>query len=86
MSAKNLDKHNRWRSRQVAFRLSPEEADLSGHLCKTLRADQAGLYHPASAGHGGGRSGQPQGVQSPAESDGGDSHAASADRSRCRPG
>jgi len=28
MSAKNLDKHNRWRSRQVAFRLSPEEADL----------------------------------------------------------
>lgn len=28
MSAKNLDKHNRFRSRQVAFRLSPEEADL----------------------------------------------------------
>ena len=28
MSAKNLDKHNRWRNRQVAFRLSPEEADL----------------------------------------------------------
>ena len=28
MSAKNVDKHNRWRSRQVAFRLSPEEADL----------------------------------------------------------
>ena len=28
MSAKNLDKHNRWRSRQVAFRLSPEEVDL----------------------------------------------------------
>ena len=28
MSAKNLDKHNRWRSRQVAFRLSPEEAYL----------------------------------------------------------
>ena len=27
MSAKNMDKHNRWRSRQVAFRLSPEEAD-----------------------------------------------------------
>lgn len=23
-----MDKHNRWRSRQVAFRLSPEEADL----------------------------------------------------------
>ena len=28
MSAKNMDKHNRWRSRQVAFRLYPEEADL----------------------------------------------------------
>ena len=28
MSAKNLDKHNRWRNRQVAFRLSPEEADM----------------------------------------------------------
>lgn len=28
MSAKNLDPHHRWRNRQVAFRLSPEEADL----------------------------------------------------------
>ena len=28
MSAKNMDTHNRWRNRQVAFRLSPEEADL----------------------------------------------------------
>lgn len=28
MSAKNLDNHNRWRNRQVVFRLSPEEADL----------------------------------------------------------
>lgn len=28
MSAKNMDKHNRWRSRQVAFRSSPEEANL----------------------------------------------------------
>ena len=28
MSAKNFDNHNRWRNRQVAFRLSPEEADL----------------------------------------------------------
>ena len=28
MSAKNLDNHNRWRNRHVAFRLSPEEADL----------------------------------------------------------
>ena len=28
MSAKNLDNYNRWRNRQVAFRVSPEEADL----------------------------------------------------------
>lgn len=28
MSAKNMDNHNRFRCRQVAFRLSPEEADL----------------------------------------------------------
>ena len=27
MSAKNVDNHNRFRSRQVAFRLSPEEAE-----------------------------------------------------------
>ena len=25
MSAKNLDRHNRWRSKTVAFRVSPEE-------------------------------------------------------------
>ena len=25
MSAKNLDKHNRWRNKTVAFRISPEE-------------------------------------------------------------
>ena len=28
MSAKNMDNHNRFRCRQFAFRLSPEEADL----------------------------------------------------------
>ena len=28
MSAKNMDKPNRWGSHQVSFRLSPEEADL----------------------------------------------------------
>ena len=25
MSAKNLDNHNRWRNKTVAFRVSPEE-------------------------------------------------------------
>ena len=34
MSAKNLDNHNRWRNRQVAFRLAPEEADLLDSLVK----------------------------------------------------
>lgn len=28
MSAKNLDKHNRWRSKTVAFRVTPEENAL----------------------------------------------------------
>ena len=27
MSAKNLDNHNRWRNKTVAFRVSPEESD-----------------------------------------------------------
>ena len=26
MSAKNVDSHNRWRSRNISFRMSPEEA------------------------------------------------------------
>ena len=34
MSAKNMDKHNRWRNRQVAFRLSPEEADQLDTMVK----------------------------------------------------
>ena len=34
MSAKNHDTHNRWRNRQVAFRLSPEEADLLDSFVK----------------------------------------------------
>ena len=32
MSEKNVDKHNRWRSKTVAFRMSPEEADLLNQL------------------------------------------------------
>lgn len=34
MSAKNMDNYNRWRSRQVAFRLSSEEADLLDNFVK----------------------------------------------------
>ena len=32
MPEKNVDKHNRWRSKTVAFRMSPEEADLLNQL------------------------------------------------------
>ena len=42
MSAKNLDNHNRWRSKTIAFRVSPEENEqieiavrLSGLTCVT---------------------------------------------------
>lgn len=28
MSVKNLDRHNRWRSKTIAFRMSPQEADI----------------------------------------------------------
>lgn len=34
MSAKNLDEHNRWRSKTVAFRMSPEEADMLNKFVK----------------------------------------------------
>lgn len=35
MSAKNLDKKNRWRSVTVAFRVSPEEAYRLNMVAKT---------------------------------------------------
>ena len=34
MSAKNLDEHNRWRSKTVAFLMSPEEADMLDKFVK----------------------------------------------------
>jgi uncharacterized protein (DUF1778 family) len=34
MSAKKLDEHNRWRSKTVAFRMSPEEADMLDKFVK----------------------------------------------------
>ena len=42
MTAKNRDEHNRWRNRQVAFRLSPEEAeqlDISVRLSGLTKQD-----------------------------------------------
>ncbi len=35
MSVKNLDNHNRWRSKTIAFRVSPE------HLFPTRQAEMA---------------------------------------------
>ena len=32
MSAKNLDKHNRWRNKTVAFRVSPERLKQLKHF------------------------------------------------------
>ena len=47
MSAKNLDHHNRWRNRTVAFRVSEEEntlidtfAKLSGHTKQSYITDR----------------------------------------------
>lgn len=42
MSAKNLDSHNRWRSKTVAFRMSPEEAiqlDINARLSGLTKQD-----------------------------------------------
>lgn len=34
MSAKNLDRHNRWRSKTVAFRVTPEENALIDNFAR----------------------------------------------------
>ena len=42
MSAKNRDEHNRWRSKTIAFRMSPEEAaqlDEAGRLSGLTKQD-----------------------------------------------
>lgn len=42
MSAKNLDRKNRWRSKTVAFRMSPEEAsqlDINARLSRLTKQD-----------------------------------------------
>lgn len=42
MSAKNLDRKNRWRSKTVAFRMSPEEAkqlDINAKLSGLTKQD-----------------------------------------------
>lgn len=47
MSAKNRDNKNRWRSKTVAFRMSPEEAAQLDILAKLSGlTDQTGLFDP----------------------------------------
>ena len=46
MSLKNLDSHNRWRNKTVAFRVSPEEDAQIETFVKLSGADEAGLHHP----------------------------------------
>ena len=40
---KTLDRQGRWRSKTVAFRVSPEEQS-TGNESTPFRADKAGLY------------------------------------------
>ena len=42
MSAKNLDRHNRWRSKTVAFRVSPEEDAQIETVLEELKRIEAG--------------------------------------------
>ena len=48
MSAKNLDRHNRWRSKTVAFRVSPEEDVQIETAVRLSGLTQAGLYYKAT--------------------------------------
>ena len=45
MSAKCMDKYNRWRSKTVGFRVSPEEDAVLEASRKPIRSYQAGLHY-----------------------------------------
>ena len=65
MSAKNLDTHNRWRNKTVAFRVSPEEnkqIDAAVRLSGLTKQD----YITRRLLDGRGGAGQSQGLQGPA--------------------
>ena len=49
MSAKNLDKHNRWRNKTVAFRVSPEEDTQIETAVKLTGLTKQELHHPTAA-------------------------------------
>lgn len=43
MSAKNVDRHNRFRSITVGFRVSPEEQEELNRAVSSIGASQAGI-------------------------------------------
>ena len=62
MSLKNLDNHNRWRNKTVAFRVSPEEDEQLEAFVKMSGLTKQGLYHPAAPVPGCGGTGKSEGV------------------------
>ena len=62
MSAKNLDKHNRWRNKTVAFRVSPEEDTQIETAVKLTGLTKQDYNHPAAALPRCGGPGQSQGL------------------------
>ena len=51
MSAKNLDKHNRWRNKTVAFRVSPEELSRECIIPSTFDMGVADVVAEAVKAH-----------------------------------
>ena len=68
MSLKNRDEHNRWRSKTVAFRVSPEEDAQMERYVQLSGLTKAGLYHPAAYPQGCRGAGQSKSVQGTAKS------------------
>ena len=50
MSAKCLDQQGRWRSKVVAFRMSPEEDELLETAVRLSGINQTRIYYPKIAG------------------------------------
>ena len=66
MSAKNLDNHNRWRNKTVAFRVSPEEDEQLEIAVRLSGLTKQDYITPAAAQPGHCGAGQSQGLQGPA--------------------
>ena len=62
MSAKNLDRHNRWRNKTVAFRVSPDEDREIETAVRLSGLTKQDYITPTAAVQGCGGTGQSQGV------------------------